>query len=171
MLSKSSTKLYFTFTIKDHVEPHPTGDERVIVRKLRHKVVLLFGFYGQQLSICQQRENKTNGWLWLLQMNTDHNLSCTQTTHPCADRCSWPAPCCTRCSCRSPCWRRSSDPGAAPTCSYRCSEGSGRPPGQPAIWLLIYHNTERRLRADSASSMQMKSCVHASFYSNNFAIM
>lgn len=44
----------FTLRIELHVEPHLVGDERVVRDVLDQKIVLLFGFDGQDLSTCQQ---------------------------------------------------------------------------------------------------------------------
>jgi len=46
-----------TIRVEFNAEPHSVGDERVVCDVLGQKVVVLFGFDGQQLSICQQREN------------------------------------------------------------------------------------------------------------------
>lgn len=64
------------------------------------------------------------------------------TAHPCPGRFSPPPPCCARCSCRISCWRHNTGPGAAPTVTHLCSEGTDWPLGGPAIWLLICNNTK-----------------------------
>lgn len=144
----------FTLRIEVHTQPHSTGDQRVISHVIWHKVVLLFGGYGQHMSVCREKNttsNKTNqnlSWInWFSALNRG-------STHPCSDRCSWPAPCCRRCSCTSSCRRRNSGPRTAPTWTYRCSEGSDWPLGQPAVWPLMHKDTETIRRTHNADRSQ-----------------
>lgn len=68
--------------VQSHAKPCATGDQRVVIQVLGHKVVLLGGFYSQQVSICQRERD---GRLRRPQINTNHDHFLPKLTQVLAD--------------------------------------------------------------------------------------
>lgn len=144
-----------TLTVQIHAQPCAAGDKRVVVQVLWHKVVLFRGFYSQHVSLCQE-EAKTQQQRERWTSVDPRGIPIPplpSTAHPCPGRSSPPPPCCARWTWGIWRGRRNTGRGAAPTATRLCPEGSDRPPGAPAFWLLVESQTQKAIRAQAPCEM------------------